>query len=342
MEQTVLILAILVERVAMYGISVFGIIGNSINIVVLNRHGFQDSTNIILVSLSVSDLCFCILLPVTRLGSMISHFDEVLATSAHTFVTVFFFMPKFVFLGTSFWYVALIAVERYTAVFFPFHVSIIFTKTLIKCLVTAIFLASVLTISPSFFALNYKFVYNVNYNQTTAVIVYTNFYRKHHSIIDFYVWVGLTNIFCSISAIVVLYCCVAIVYRLSQASSRRLKMTSNTTGYDIKVVKMLVTVCIIYLCVQIPLIVMYSYFRPDFMFRTPVHQLFNDICDILCLVNASANYIVYVTMSAKFARNLPGVDGMLSAKVDQIDSWIIQAGYAHSRTYSAEPASELK
>lgn len=309
MEQAVFIFGIVIMRVALYCISVFGIIGNSINIVVLNRHGFQDSTNIILVSLSVSDLIFCILLPITRLGSVIKYFSEVLATSAHTFVTVCFFMPKYVCLGTSFWYVALIAVERFTAVFFPFQVSQIFTKTTVKFLIAAIFLVSVFTISPSFFALTYAFAFSLRFNQTTTVIVYTQFYQKYHVILDFYVWVGLTNIFCSISALAVLFCCVAIVIRLFQASSRREKMTSKATGYDVKVVKMLVTVCVIYLCVQIPTIAMYSYFRPNFMFQSPIHQLFNDICDVLCVINASANYIVYVTMSAKFARTYKSLFG---------------------------------
>lgn len=294
-------LDIFIKCVLINGVSMFGIVGNSINIMVLNKHGFREPTNIILVSLSISDLIFCILLPITRLKCIIRHFDVSMAISMHTFVTVFFFMPKFVFLGTSFWLVALIAVERFTAVFFPFHVSRIFRKTVVKFIVTTLVLASVVSISPSFFALNYQLAYNEQFNQTIAMVTYTNFYQRSQSILDFYVWVGLTNIFCSISMTTVLVCCLAIGFKLLRGAVKREQMTSKSTGYDVKVVKMLLTICVIYLCVQVPTIVMYSYFRPNFKFNSPVHQLFNDVCDVLCAINASANFVVYVTMSRKFA-----------------------------------------
>jgi hypothetical protein len=134
------------------------------------------------------------------------------------------------------------------------------------------------------------------------MVMYTQFYKDNMNFLDFYVWVGLTNIFCSISMVTVLVCCVCIMYKLYLASVKRRRMTSKVIGYDVRVVRMLVTVCVIYICVQAPMIAMYSNSRPGFLVKSSVDQLFCDGCDILCAVNTSANFIVYVTMSRKYAK----------------------------------------
>ncbi|CAL1531186.1 unnamed protein product, partial [Lymnaea stagnalis] len=281
----------------------FGIVGNSINIAVLRRHGTRESTNIILISLSVSDLLFSTLLPVTRLKCVVGHFDPVLATSLNTFVTVYLFMPKFVCLGTSFFYVSLIAVERFVAVFFPFRVSKMFTRRTVFILSLSIFFFSLAAISPSFLTFRLVWVYDEELKKSVAVVELTEFYQTNHVVLDFYVWVGLNNLFCAISVSLVFACCVAICVKLNKAARKRELMTSsNSAGYDVKVVKMLVTVCCIYLCVILPTITMYMFFKPSFIFESPVHKIMNDVCDILCAVNASANFLVYVSMSNKFAR----------------------------------------
>ncbi|CAL1531187.1 unnamed protein product, partial [Lymnaea stagnalis] len=283
-------------------LGVLGIVGNSINIAVLSQHRFRESTNIILISLSTSDLLFSMFLPVTRLKCLVSYIDPALAVTVDTYVTVYFFMPKFVCLGTSFWYVGLIGIERFFAVIFPFHVAKIFTRRRVTCLTVSIFCFSFAIISPTFFTLRCVWVFDSAFNRTVAIVDYTEFYLANQEFLDFYMWVGLNNLFCTLSFIVVCTCCFAIIVKLMRAAVKRELMTSRSGGYDVKVVKMLVTVCGIFVIVGIPTITMYSYFKPNFIFVSPVHKLMSDIGDILFLANASSNFLVYVTMSSKFAK----------------------------------------
>lgn len=282
-------------------ICIFGIIGNSINIIVLCKHGYRESNNIILVSLSVSDLLFSFILPLTRLKCLVKHFDEGFSITLNTFVTVYLFMPKYTCLATDISYVTLIAVERFIAVFFPFQVGKIFDKKTTRIIAIAIPVFCLIVLTPTFLALTFTWTFHHGLNQTVAVIEYTQFYVVHHKFLDFYAWVGL-NIFFSVSAIFIIsVCCLSVGLRLSRAAVKRRALTSRSSGYDVRVVRMLVTVCIVFLAVSIPNSVLYSYYVPNFIFVSAMHELIDNICAILYAVNASANFVVYVTMSKKFA-----------------------------------------
>lgn len=301
-EDTFHTLEILTNCIIINIIGVFGIAGNIINIIVLTKHGFRETTNIILVALSLSDLLFSIILPVTRLKCITRHFNHGLAMTINTFVTVYLFMPKYVCLASSFTYVTMIAIERFVAVFFPFKVSMIFKTKIMKICVIGVPVFVLVLLTPTLRALRYDWKFSSIFNETVAVVEYTQFYIDNQVFLDFYAWVGLNYFFGILGAVVILLCCVAIGVKLFKASVKRELMTSRSTGYDVKVVKMLVTVCVIFLAVSIPNFVLYAYFVPNFIFASKLHELVDDICAVLYTVNSSANFLVYVTMSAKFAR----------------------------------------
>ncbi|CAG5118252.1 unnamed protein product [Candidula unifasciata] len=295
------VLEIFTNCVLLNIISLFGIIGNIINIIVLWKHGFRETTNILLISLSAFDLMCSIILPVTRLKYIVSQFDEGLAISFNTFATVYLFMPKYACLATSFTYVTIIAVERFTAVFFPFKVSRIFSSSNTKVIAAVTPMCCLLALSPTFSALTYRWNFDARFNETTAVLEYTQFYRENHDFLDLYVWVGLNNFFGSSSNVIITSCCVSILVKLSRVTAKREALTSRKTGYDVRVVKMLVTVCVVFLAASTPNIVLYSYFAPNYIFVSPVNELVDNICVVFYAVNGSANFLVYVTMSKKFA-----------------------------------------
>ncbi|CAG5124031.1 unnamed protein product [Candidula unifasciata] len=278
----------------------FGIVGNCINIAVLCQHGFRETTNIILFSLSVSDLMYCLVVPITKLRFVIMFFSEAVAITAQTFGTVYLFMPKFVYLASSFTYVSIIAVERFVAVFFPFHVTKIFSRHNMRTLVLSVPIVTAIALIPTFFALTYEWVLDPRFNITVATMKYTEFYLTYHSIIDSYAWVGLSNGFCATSLIVVVTCCIAIGIKLIRAVVKRKEMTQRAATKD-KAVKMLVTVCVVYIAIATPIVTLYSYFQPAFIFTSSLYELVDSIGVFLSCINASANFVIYVTMSEKFA-----------------------------------------
>ncbi|CAG5129108.1 unnamed protein product [Candidula unifasciata] len=297
---TIEVLRILTNCFMVNIICVFGIVGNCINIAVLCQHGFRETTNIILVSLSVSDLLYCLVVPVTKIRCVIMFFSEAMSITAHTFGTVYLFMPKFVCLASSFTYVSIIAVERFFAVFFPFRVTKIFSRQTMKVLVVSVPMFTATSLIPTFFALTYEWVLDPRYNITVAAMRYTEFYVAYQSFIDPYTWVGLSNGFCASSLLVVVSCCIAIGIKLIRAVVKRQEMTGRAATND-KAVKMLVTVCVVYIAIAIPIVTLYSYYQPAFIFTSTLYELVESIAVLLSCINASANFVIYVTMSEKFA-----------------------------------------
>ncbi|CAG5118254.1 unnamed protein product [Candidula unifasciata] len=296
------ILEILTNCIVINLICVFGIVGNSINILVLCKHGFQETTNIILVALAASDLLFCIILPMTRLKCIVSQFDPGFAVTLNTFVTVYLLMPKYVCYATSLCYVTVIAVERLVAVFFPFKVSRIFNRALVKTIVVSVPNVAIVALIPTFLALTFSWIFYADLDQTLAVVRYTKFYLDHKDFLDYYAWVGLNYFFCVSSIVITSVCCIAIGIKLHQAAVKRETMTLRSSGYDVRVVRMLVTICVVFLVVTIPNVGLFSYFVPNFIFTSTLHKLIDNFCAILYAINSSANFLVYVTMSKKFAR----------------------------------------
>lgn len=299
-EYTVAALEIFTNCFIINCVCLFGVVGNVLNIAVLCQHGFRETTNIILVSLSVSDLMFCVIVPVTKVRIIFSFFNMALSVSVHTFVTVFLFMPKYVCLASSCCYVSIIAVERFVAVFFPFHASKIFTRNIMRFVCVCVPVITGCSMFPTFFALRYEWIYDSTLNVTVAIMKYTHFYIAHQSLIDTYVWVGLSNGFCATSITIVTGCCLAIGFKLTRAAIKREQMTRKAAGKE-KIVKMLVTVCVIYITVSIPTLALYSYYQPSFIFVSSLYELVDNFGVLLSCINASANFVVYVTMSEKFA-----------------------------------------
>ncbi|BFZ24936.1 hypothetical protein BsWGS_27975 [Bradybaena similaris] len=161
---------------------------------------------------------------------------------------------------------------------------------------------AIIALIPTFPALTFSWTIHPGYDQTLAVIRYTQFYLDHKEFLDFYAWVGLNNFFCVLSILITSVCCVAIGVKLRQAAVKREAMTSRSTGYDVRVVRMLVTICVVFLVVTIPNVALFSYFVPNFIFTSVLHELVDNFCAILYAVNSSVNFVVYVTMSKRFAR----------------------------------------
>lgn len=295
------VLEILTNCLMINIIGVFGVIGNFINIIVLSKYGFRETTTIILSALSVSDLLMCAVLLMSRLKCVVRHFNDDIAITVNTIVTVFLFFPKYVCLASSIIYVTTIAVERFIAVFLPFTVHKIFKTPITKAYVIVIPVVVIVFLCPTFLTLTYKWEFSSSFNQTIAVVEYTQFYLDHQEFLDFYAWIGLNYFFGIMSTIIILICCISIGFKLFKASVKRELMTSRATGYDVKVVKMLVTVCVVFLAMSVPNLVLYSYFMPSFIFVSPVHDLIDNVCAVLLAINASANFMIYVTMSKKFA-----------------------------------------
>ncbi|XP_059145275.1 growth hormone secretagogue receptor type 1-like [Physella acuta] len=288
-------------------LSFLGIVGNALNILVLSSRGFKETSDIFLVSLSVSDLMFSIIQPMYGLKCIVSKFDVSLSNTVEAFVTVYVPSTE-IWLGISISIITAIAVERFFAVLFPFHVSRIFTPFRVKCVVVFLYVYTLVISSPMSFLFDYEWVFDPLENRTTAALIYSNFYSDNFNALNIYAGFFLNASFTTATLLTILICSIVISIKLTVGHSKQLVMSSSGQGRkkvkDRRAGKMLLTVCLVALIVFLPTDIadMYkAYAYNNNSSQVNLISLLQSINYVLYQFNASINIVIYVTMSRKFA-----------------------------------------
>ncbi|CAL1536279.1 unnamed protein product, partial [Lymnaea stagnalis] len=289
-------------------LSVLGIVGNTVNMIVLCRHGFKETTNIILVSLALNDFCYSVLNPICRLKRVIVYLDLPLSVTFTTFINIYVYPVVDVFVGLSFLHVTAIAVERFVAVFFPFYVSRVFTPYRVKVMLTFLYVYTAGFIAPLFFNSTYEWFYDTGYNVTVARLINTRFYLDNYGTFNLYLGVLLNNLFSTFTLAIIIVCSVAIIVKLkimSFSDKQKNPETSTKTKSpkNVKVVKMLLAVCLVNLVAFLPSAILDVYRRYVMIdyFSGEINAVIGNVNETLYQFNVSVNFIIYVTMSSKFA-----------------------------------------
>lgn len=306
-EEAVSVINFVCNCIGVNVVSVVGIIGNTINILVLFRHGFKDSTNILLFSLSISDLSLVIVLPAARIHCLVSQFDQALALSIQRTASVAILTIHRFILFSSLYHVGVISLERFVAIFFPFHVSRVFTAHRVKVIVICIYLVNFSILAPWFGAFHFRIGTDPTNNKTVPYALMTEFFAKNVKQMNLY---SVVTNFMSIiiNFAIVTFCCLAIVLKLFLNTVKRARLFGHITSVkalvkNAKVSKMLLTLCLIFYLMFFPTTALdlYLYFtiHVDLLVdrRYAVAQY---ISHLVYSINSSINFLIYVTMSRKY------------------------------------------
>ncbi|XP_059140700.1 uncharacterized protein LOC131928642 [Physella acuta] len=290
-----------------HALSFFGIFGNIINIIVLSHHGFKDTTNIILTSLSTSDLLYSLVTPARRLKCVISQFNIPLSTTVESITTAFLFAPSVTLIAISMCHITLIAVERLIAVSLPFHVSRLFTTSRVKRTVFIVYFIVIVMSSPVFMRLSYEWVKDEFYNAYVAVVINTRFYQDNLNVVDTYSVGFLNMLFSVFTLIIILFCSFVIIVKLRSEFYKkqitRSMDSSKSKLKEMKVFKMLLTVCLVSAVVWVPTAVLdMLQIYGDGLARTDgFSYLAQSVNCVLYQFSCSVNFVIYVTTSSKFS-----------------------------------------
>ncbi|XP_005106139.1 neuropeptides capa receptor-like [Aplysia californica] len=293
-------------------VSILGILGNTLNILVLRKYGLRDSTTILLFSLSVCDLLYVLSTPVLRISCLVSFFDSLLAVSIESLAFAYVGMFNRLTNLLSVSHIGIISVERFTAVYFPFSVSRIFTVTRTKQLLVLLYLAQTLSVSPLFAIFTYQWVYIPEYNHTLALVESSMFYTENYQQINSYSFIFLNVCGTVLTLVIVLFTGAAISAKLLLTSAQRKTMTSSTAarnskssreGADAKALKMIGVICAIFVLIFGPAsgwdLYGYALLGGEF-YTNSLYVAVQRFFDFLYTVNASVNFLIYVSMSGKF------------------------------------------
>ncbi|XP_059140708.1 G-protein coupled receptor daf-37-like [Physella acuta] len=283
-------------------LSVLGVVVNILNLLVLSRHNLKETTNIMLLSLSSLDLFYSFTSIFIRLPSLIKLFDQYYAITFDAFANVVVLMPNSVSFVITIFHVTAIAIERLIAVLFPFHVSRIFTPYRVKWMLLGLYLFGSVPVCPYYYRLTYKWIFIPNQNITIAVWTFTDFYIKNVDIVLPYVSYFINNTTTTIPIILILISGSLIIGQLIRQRSKETLSKASKQKKEMKVVKMLMTVCAVSFFILVPEYIIHTYLTYHYYeMSNNAFILITLLIQLLYQLNSCVNFFIYITMSSKFA-----------------------------------------
>lgn len=316
----------LVLKILTYGItpsiSILGITGNVLSIMILTRQGLQKCSNILLISLAFADLCYLvgfnnipkILYDTQGRGRFL--YSEKVSHFLYVFYFVFFLLDY----GMGYLTLTipmLITVERLVAVFMPLKFSFIITptRTWIVLIIIAIYSLSYMTYSCFWYEFKYEF--DVELNRTVGIMARSErFFRDQHAI------GALEEIYFSIKVqpIFTLVGCVLIIIKVKLASKKRQEMISNSNANNTKksvskTTQILLSVCLVYIFVcaviALPAYIPENYMSYSLTSHEPTNMgiIMYQVINIVMCTNSSWNFIIYIGLNKNFRESFHEIIG---------------------------------
>ncbi|XP_055863404.1 mas-related G-protein coupled receptor member D-like [Biomphalaria glabrata] len=287
--------------------ALLGLAGATINIIVLSSQNITtDSSNILLISLSVADFVFCLTIPICRFKCIISHLIDIPTGIIYDI----FIQQHLAFFNRVFYYISItlvgaISAERFLVVFFPLKVVSIVTPSRIRFVSVSVYAINFALASPGFFCLTETWLLSESYNRTLPVLVITEFYKENIKVVNVVISLVYNNTVLGVSILLSLTCTPAIAVKLWIVTQKRQKMIQKKCSFDLQVAKILIAICTVSLLVYGPFVgyITATYFIPDYKLISNSFNLYSVITDFSGTICASANFLIYVTMSSKFRKH---------------------------------------
>ncbi|BFZ08233.1 hypothetical protein BsWGS_11272 [Bradybaena similaris] len=297
-------------------ISILGIIGNFLSLIVLAKHGFHKSSNVLLFSLAISDILFMIgingptkIMYEWDLGGFVYP-----RTTAHVLYVLYQLVDALNWTTgvTSLSIPVLVMVERLIAVFLPLRFASLVTvrRTVIAIVTPLIFAIILQTYIRTWFRFEYTF--DRARNKSVGVAARTDIYLATRLVAQ------CLEIFFNSFFVFVIFVgcgCVAIGVKMRLVTKRRLTMTNRVCGQktgkmdsdSTRTTKMLLCLCIFYTLASAPAIL--SSVLPKFMtfpvfteqpnFRSAGIFIYH-LYQLAFAINSSNNFLIYVATNKKF------------------------------------------
>ncbi|CAL1528314.1 unnamed protein product, partial [Lymnaea stagnalis] len=292
-------------------ISVLGIIGNVLSIMILLKHGLVKSSNILLFTLAVADIIY--LVSFNNVPKIIYETSDEIGfrgfseTTSSVLVVVYsvFLTSDFSSSLVSLTMPMLITLERMVAIFIPMKCSRIVTpKRTWAAVVVVVLYSLALFVYPNFWY-QLRFEWHADLN---ASIGYRDFSPLHTR--DAVV-VRVIEDMCvySISVIPPLFTvagCIVISVKVKLVSIQRKKMTSKEVSSN-RTTKMLLAVCAVYTVtcailtvpINVPVI---SYGPFSETHPSNIAIVMYQVMNIFICINSSCNFIIYVGLNKNFRK----------------------------------------
>ncbi|XP_059170415.1 arg8-vasotocin receptor-like [Physella acuta] len=284
-------------------ICLFGVAFNVVNMIVFIKQGFKDYMNISLLSLSVADT----LALLSQLWTCFNIKTLVQEALSHWYAVVYLASswPHVISIRVISLLIVFITLERYLCISLPLKIKSIITHKRTIVIIGFVYLFSILTAIPIYFACYVGPVIDNETNISTMGLVYTeDGYRIESAILSFGITAQLT------SFIIVVILTIALVQKFIQTTKWRLSTSSATmhdhvTKRDKSAVKMIILISTIYIVCYTPyfLLSLAMACVKDFGATGKYQRLFNITTSLMFTadsINSAVSIFVYYKMSTKY------------------------------------------
>ncbi|CAL1529162.1 unnamed protein product [Lymnaea stagnalis] len=279
---------------------------NILNMLVLFRHGMEDSTNIVLFGLSVTDLIFSCSETFNRIISIVFRLDFFLAYTLSGYYIVGFMNVSNYAMCTSVWMVSIISFERMLAVCFPFLTSTIITPKRMKFMVTIVYVVLAILYIPFFVTYDLDWGFDSRYNKTLIILLNRKEYLNNKWWIDIFADDILPALGTTVPMTTILFCTFATIASLRKATKNIGNLTTSLTKRvkEMRSIKIsLIICCGMAFSVLIPNACLDAYPTIKGEYLPPYLALFiRSFTQVAVQFNASMNFFIYVALSSKFKK----------------------------------------
>lgn len=291
-------------------VSVFGIATNIINIIVFVRQGFKETINISLLGLAISDMGSLVSLlwlgicynPFFRYSDLpiltvdLQHFTGGWTHVIFTRITIFI--------------TAFITLERCICIVFPLKVKTILTTKRVKIIIIGIYVFLISSMIPMYciFRFGWKFV--LERNRTMIGIIYFN-----NQVIIQTISFHLQLIYPALAFTSVVICSAILITKFNQrltwrneATSNASKAKGNAEDRDKQVIKMVLSVAIVFIISFTPSLVLFisMVVLPGMNMGQENQNMFIFSYSVSFMseaINSSVNIILYYKASSKYRKH---------------------------------------
>ena len=294
----------------------FGLIGNTVNIVVLTRRSMRSSTNVYLTALAICDVLYLIF----GFSLGLKHLEGIRDLVSYKKYRKPFGYPLVdTFSNTGVWLTLTFTIERYIGVCHPMKGKVLCTPQRARYIVITVCICTFILTFPEFFALKAVTILGP-YNDTR--VIYEPILEDFPS----YQWGFryLHQVLFTLGPLLLLLIFNSLLMRavLKAAKKRRsmskVAMVQNDKQdrhhrEQQKITIMLIMVVIVFLLCQLPqaIINLYTtYLRVTGRLTDTLRYrlvLTANVCNLLVMLNSSTNFILYSAFSLKFRRTFKRV-----------------------------------
>ena len=300
---------ILLFRLIVWGyvgmvLSLFGIVGNLITILVLLSPSMRTtSTNIYLTALSCSNILFLLIfIPSYSIRYLLGysvymsnepHFPfEILLTRLPT-------TPIYNTISLSIIYLTIaVSMDRLILIRFPLRAKRILTTRTTLCTIASIYLFSIVYCIP--YWLEQRYVPERKQCRLTKIGVKIYKYTRIYIYIPMVYVIPFVTLTCINISIIL-----SLVAQNRRKQSLCVKTLKRKTA-DYRITLMLVTVIIVFVLCQIPLLVLNAWYAidPEGSYEDLIFHTLNSIGILFIVFNTSTNFLLYCFFGQKFRKTL--------------------------------------